>query len=157
MKYIQKEKFTWTRKTTSIVGRVEATIELINGIDAQQARQKNIGKDEVRRFTVKSLVDTGSLYLCINESIQEVLQLPLIGTKKVVLANDRPIKCDYVGPVEIKFNNRTVECASAIVLPGNAECLLGLLPLEEMDVIIDVNRNELIVNPDHPDYALNRI
>lgn len=139
------------------MGRVEATIALINLYDALQARKNIIGEDEVRRFTVNTLVDTGSQYLCINENIQEVLQLPSLGTEKIKLANDRPEIYDVVGPVVIKFKNRTVKSASAIVLPGNAECLLGLLPLEEMDVIIDVNRNELIVNPDHPDYALNRL
>lgn len=151
MMIIKTRDFTWTRKTTSIMGKVDAIIELINGLDAIEARRNNIGEDEMRRFTVKSVVDTGSMYLCINEIVQEVLQLPSLGTKKVALANEQPILCDYVGPVEIKFSNRTVECASAIVLPGNSECLLGLLPLEEMDVIIDPKRNELIVNPDHPD------
>jgi clan AA aspartic protease len=157
MKYIQKERFSWTRKTTSIMGRVDAYIELINGNDADHARRNIIGEDEIKRISVKSLVDTGSLYLCINENIQKVLQLPVIRTRKVELADGKPVTCDFVGPVEIRFKNRIVDCAAAVVLPGNAEPLLGLLPLEEMDVVIDPNRNELIVNPDHPDYALHRI
>lgn len=139
------------------MGRVEAEIELINGPDAEKARANIIGEDEMRRFTVTSLVDTGSQYLCINENIQRVLQLPFIRTKRIQLANSQPITCDFVGPVEIRFKNRIVDCAAACVLPGDAETLLGLLPLEEMDVIIDPNRNELIVNPDHPDYAVHRI
>jgi predicted aspartyl protease len=157
MKYIQKEKFTWTRKTTVNMGKIEATIELINGKDAEEARNNNLGEEEIRCIQICAQVDTGSMYLYINENIQQVLQLPVIRIKKVQLADGRPVSCDFVGPIELRFKNRVVDCAGAVVLPGSAEPLLGLLPLEEMDVIIDPNRNELIVNPDHPDYALNRI
>jgi clan AA aspartic protease len=153
----KSKRFTWKRTTTQGMGRIEAAIELINSLDLIEAAEHNIGEDEIRRYSCTSLVDTGSQYLCINENIQQVLQLRKIGTKRVMLANDQPIECDFVGPVEIKFKNRTVECAKVIVLPGGAEPLLGLLPLEEMDVVIVLNRNELIVNPDHPDYAVHRI
>jgi clan AA aspartic protease len=157
IEYSYNNRFIWKRTTTQGMGQVFAEIELLNSYDVEQARRHNIGEDEIRRFPVRSLVDTGSKYLCINENIQQVLQIPLLESKKMVLADDQPIVCDFVGPVEIRFKNRTVFCASAIVLPGSAEPLLGLLPLEEMDVIIDPNRNELIVNPDHPDYAVHRI
>jgi hypothetical protein len=40
-----------------------------------------------------------------------------------------------------------------MVLPGDCEPLLGAIPLEDMDVLIDPQRQELIVNPDHPYFA----
>jgi clan AA aspartic protease len=157
IEYGYNNKFLWKRTTTQGMGEVYANIELLNREDVENARRHNIGEDEIRRFSTRSLVDTGSKYLCINENIQQVLQIPLLESKKMVLANDQPIICDFVGPVEIRFKNRTVYCTSAIVLPGGSEPLLGLFPLEEMDVVIDPNRNELIVNPDHPDYPVHRI
>jgi hypothetical protein len=39
------------------------------------------------------------------------------------------------------------------LLPGNTEPLLGAILLEDMDVLIDPLRQELIVHPDHPLYA----
>jgi len=39
------------------------------------------------------------------------------------------------------------------VLPGDSEPLLGAIPLEDMDVIIHPQRQELVVNPDHPYFA----
>jgi hypothetical protein len=42
----------------------------------------------------------------------------------------------------------------AVVLPGDAEPLLGVIPPEEMDVLIRPNTRELIVNPKHPYYAV---
>jgi hypothetical protein len=39
-------------------------------------------------------------------------------------------------------------------LPGDSEPLLGAIPIEEMDVLIHPMRQELIVNPEHPNYAV---
>ena len=60
---------------------------------------------------------------------------------------------EVVGPVMIKFANRTAVC-NAFVLNGNSEPLLGTIPMEEMDVLIHPLRQELIVNPEHPNYAV---
>lgn len=98
------------------------------------------------------MVDTGSLNLAINENIQEQLQLPVIDKRKAQLANGSIIECDVVSPVEVKFKNRSTTCR-AMVLPGNSEPLLGAIPIEDMDVLIDPQRQELIVNPDHPYFA----
>jgi len=113
-------------------------------------------KDEIRRIRVEAMVDTGAFYMVINEHIQEILQLPVIGKKRVALANGQPLECDHVFPIEIRFENRVAHC-DAVVLPGDAEPLLGALPLEQMDVLIDPVRQRLIVNPAHPDYAVLKI
>ena len=156
IEYINK-RFVWKPTTTQGMGRVDAEIELINGQDAEQSRNNIIGEDEIKRIRICAQVDTGSMYLCINENIQQVLKLPFIRRRRIQLADGQALVCDFVGPVEIRFKNRIVDCAAAVVLPRDAGPLLGLLPLEEMDVIIDPKRNELIVNPGHPDYALHRI
>ncbi len=138
------------------MGQVYAEIELINGDDLSLIRHSLIDKDEVRRIWVTALVDTGTVTLAINENIREQLQLPLLEKKRYRLANEHVVEYDIVGPVEIKFKNRNF-LGSAIVLPGDSEPLLGLLPLEGMDVLIDPLREELIVNPAHPDGAVLRL
>ncbi len=40
------------------------------------------------------------------------------------------------------------------MLPGDSEPLLGAIPMEEMDVLIHRQRQELVVNPEHPNYAV---
>ncbi len=134
------------------MGLVYAEIEIINGDDLVLMRRNIIGEDEVKRMRINFLVDTGSYMLCINENIQEQLQLPVVEKRKAQLANGSIVECDVVAPVEIKFHNRRSTC-SAMVLPGDAEPLLGAIPLEDMDVIIHPLRQELIVNPDHPYFA----
>lgn len=134
------------------MGLVYADMEIINGGDLELARRGFIDQDEVKRIFVNLLVDTGSYMLAINEAIQEQLQLPVVEKKRARLADGSVIECNVVSPVELRFKNRRSVC-SALVLPGNTEPLLGAIPLEEMDVLIHPLRQELIVNPEHPDYA----
>lgn len=134
------------------MGLVYAEIELINGEDLVLARRNIIGEDEVKRMQVNALVDTGSYMLYINENIQEQLQLPVVEQRKAQMANGSIVECNVVAPVEIKFKNRR-STVSTMVLPGDAEPLLGAIPLEDMNVLIHPQRQELIVNPDHPYFA----
>lgn len=134
------------------MGLVYAEIELINGDDLALVRRNIIGEEEIKRMRVTALVDTGSLNLAINENIQEQLQLPVVEKRKAQLANGTIVECEVVAPVELRFKNRRSTC-SAMVLPGDSEPLLGAIPLEDMDVLIHPQRQELIVNPDHPYFA----
>jgi clan AA aspartic protease len=134
------------------MGLVYADLELINGGDLELARRGYIDQDDIKRMRINALVDTGSYMLAINENIQEQLQLPVVEKRKAQLANGHIVECDVVAPVEIRFKNRRCSC-SAMVLPGDAEPLLGAIPLEDMDVLVHPLRQELIVNPDHPYFA----
>lgn len=134
------------------MGLVYADVKLINGFDLQSARRNIIGEEEVKRMHVNILVDTGAYYLCINETIQEQLELAFIEKRKGQLADGSVVEYDVVGPVEIKFKNRRCN-VDAMVLKGDNEPLLGAIPLEDMDVLIHPLRQELIVNPEHPYFA----
>jgi clan AA aspartic protease len=134
------------------MGFVYADIELINGEDLMKARNNIIGEEEVKRFPLNILVDSGAHQLVLNENIQQQLQLPVLGKKTAQMADGRIIECDVVGPVELRFKNRETTCR-ALISPGEVEPLLGVIPMEDMDVLIHPLRNELIVNPEHPYYA----
>ena len=115
------------------MGLVYADIEIINGEDLALVRRHIIGEEEVRRMPINILVDTGSYMLCINESIQEQMQFPIVEKRKAQTADGRIVECDVVSTVELKFKNRRTMC-NAMVLPGDAEPLLGAIPLEDMPV-----------------------
>jgi len=134
------------------MGLIYAEIELVNGEDLVLARRNFIGEDEIKSIRVNMLVDTGSVYMCINESIQEQLQLPVLEQRKGQLANGHIVEYNVVGPLEVRFKNRRCS-VNAMVLPAENEPLLGAIPLEDMDVLVHPYRQELIVNPDHPYFA----
>ena len=135
------------------MGLVYAEIRLINGEDIMLAKRHIIGKDEVKQMNLKMLADSGAYMMAINETIQSQLELPFIEKRKVQVADGRVAEYDVVGPINVEFANRKATC-NAFVLPGDSEPLLGAIPMEEMDVLIHPLRQELIVNPEHPNYAV---
>ena len=135
------------------MGLIYAEIELINAGDLELVRKNYLDPEDVKKITLNMLVDTGAYNLCINEDIQSQLQLAFVEKRSAYTADNRLIEMDVVGPVFLKFKNRTTSCL-AMVLPGDSEPLLGAIPLEDMDVLIHPMRQELIVNPDHPYMAV---
>jgi hypothetical protein len=137
---------TFIKLKTKCMGLTYAEIELINGVDKGLVRQHRLDQDEVRRIWVIALVDSGALHMAINENIQEILQLPVVGKKRSQLANGQIVESDIVGPLEVHFKEHVSHC-KALVMPGDSEPLLGAIPMEDMSVIIDPQRRELITDP----------
>jgi clan AA aspartic protease len=135
------------------MGVVYADITLINAVDVGLAQRHIIGEEEIKQMTVRMLVDSGAYMISINRSVQEQLNLRFIERRKLRLADETVREFEVVGPITVKFKNRTAGC-NALVLEDESECLLGAIPLEELDVLIHPLRQELIVNPDHPDGAV---
>lgn len=102
---------------------------------------------------INALVDTGVTFMCVTEEIALQLGFDIteVDRKMVTLADGHQIKVPRIAPIEIAFENRTY-VTEAVVL-GN-ESLLGVIPLEAMDLIVDPCRQALIVNPWHPNYPL---
>jgi len=131
------------------MGLVYAKITLINADDLALVRRGKMEKSEVRQVEAKMLVDSGAYMMAINEVVKEQLGLFVVDKRKAQLADGSVQKFEIVGPVDVRFANRKATC-NAIVLQGDTEMLLGAIPMEEMDVIIHPQKNELVVNPDHP-------
>jgi predicted aspartyl protease len=97
------------------------------------ARHHHIGIDEIKSLHVNMLVDTRGDYMCINETIKQQLDLPVLEKRKGVLANGSVVEYDVVGPIEVRSENRRCS-VDAVVIPGDNEPLLGAIPMEDMDV-----------------------
>ncbi len=136
------------------MGLTYANIQLVNPFDEEQVRRNNMGEDEIRQITVHAMVDTGSIMLCINEDIQQILQLPFCKKRRSQTADGRILELDVVGPVKVYYLDR--DCSTnAIILPDSQEALLGAIPMEEMDLYVNPARQELMpVHPDGPIMSL---
>ena len=134
------------------MGLVRADIELINSSDISFVEAGIISEKEIRKVQVKALVDSGAVMLAINETVKLQLGLKTRDRRPSQLADGTVVEYDVVGPIEVRFKNR-YSTTNALVLPGNEEVLLGAIPMEEMDVLIHPSKEELIVNPEHPNKA----
>ncbi|MFH1776123.1 MAG: clan AA aspartic protease [Candidatus Omnitrophota bacterium] len=121
------------------MGLVNAKIILIN------PRVKKI-----KPLEMDALVDSGAVHLCIPEHVQIQLKLEEIDKKEVILADGERKLVPYVGPIQIKFKNRT-GFAGALVMGD--QILLGAIPMEDMDLVIIPKKRILEVNPDSPNVA----
>ena len=124
------------------MGFVYTDITLKNVKDIMKAEEGLINEAEIRHATVQAMVDTGARTLVISEAIRRQLGLELKEERRATLANKTTVMCNYTEPVDIHWKNRSCS-VRALVLPDTAEILLGAIPLEDMDLIIDPARQEL--------------
>jgi clan AA aspartic protease len=138
------------------MGFTYADIELINADDLALNRRGFLPEDGIKRMRVTALVDSGAFMLVINEHIKQQLDLPILRETMALLANESEVRAEIVGPVEIRFENRSTT-VRAVMLPGSTEPLLGVIAMEDMDVVIDPKQQRLIVNPESPNIPLTYV
>ena len=125
------------------MGIVKAEITLKKSSDIVLAKNGYIPDDYIHTVTIEATVDTGSMTLVINEEMRERLALNIEDRKFVRIADGRRVECMVTEPVEIHWKNRSAH-ERAIVVPGAPEVLLGVTPLEVMDLIVDPVRLVLV-------------
>ena len=122
------------RSTT--IGLVYADIELINPKE-----------QTLRPMKINALVDTGAITLYIPEHIVLQLKLEALEQREVTTADGKKRLVPYVGPVQIRFENRN--CFTGALVLGDS-VLLGAVPLEDMDLVINPRLQTITVNPESP-------
>jgi len=121
------------------MGHIFVDLELSNARDA-----------ELQPMTVNALVDSGAGLLCVPQRVADQLQLSVHDHRQVRLADGRSTTVDYVGPLRVRFENR--QCLVGALVMGE-QPLLGAIPMEDMDLIIDPLRQRVSVNPNSPNIA----
>lgn len=97
---------------------------------------------------VEALVDTGAAMLCVPNYIAGQLKLAVLEQREVTTADGRKRQCDYVGPVHVRFGNRS--CFVGALVLGDS-VLLGAIPMDDMDLVIHPLGRRVTVNPKSPD------
>ena len=108
----------------------------------------NPRRSDLAPLTVTALVDTGAITLCIAERVAVQLRLSELEKREVTTAEGRHVAAPHVGPVQVTFGNRS--CFVGALVLGDGVLLLGSIPLEDMDLVINSRRQEVTVNPESP-------
>jgi len=124
------------------MGLVHAEITLKNAVDVGDCKRNLLKEPEIRQTKVRAVVDTGAMTLVINEQLRIKLGLEIVGTKQATLANNAKETVQIAEPVEVHWKNRSMTCQPWVVSAG--KILLGVIPLENMDLIVDPAGQELI-------------
>ena len=96
---------------------------------------------------VSALADTGATHLCIPAHVMNQLKLEILEEREITLADGSLRMVPYVGPVQIRFKNRT-GFAGALVMGD--QVLFGVIPMEDMDLVVIPGTRTLDVNPVSP-------
>jgi clan AA aspartic protease len=134
MVYCKKEKE---------MSEVRTEITLVNIRDTVKAEEGLVPASEVRRLRVNAVVDTGAMTLVINEETRQKLGLRVEETGEATVAGGGKVQSRITEYVEVRWKNRKSSC-QAVVLPDEEDVLLGVLPLEEMDLMVHPLENEVI-------------
>ncbi len=97
-----------------------------------------------------ALGDTGSVFLCIPEHVRLQLKLEVLEAREVKLADGSRETYPYVGPIVLRFKNRTGYVRALVM---GDEVLLGAIPMEDMDLVVDPRDRSVDVNPESPNIA----
>jgi len=124
------------------MGRVTADLTVTNVKDMNNAENGIIAEKDIRSVTIKAIVDTGATSLVINEKLCSQLGLGIIKTGTINLAGGAKGICKVTEPVKIQWKNREISINAVVLADGDP--LLGVIPLEFMDLIVDPVRQELV-------------
>ena len=124
------------------MGIVHEEITLKNAIDVGNFRRNTIKEPEIRQAVVQAVVDTGAMTLVINEQLRQQLGLGVVGSREATLANNVKETVKIAEAVEVHWKNRSMTCQPWVVNSGRI--LLGAIPLENMDLIVDPSAQKLV-------------
>jgi predicted aspartyl protease len=133
---------------TQTMGRVltEATIENIQ--DLLNANSGLISPDQVRRVTVTdALVDTGAPILAMPTRLIQQLGITKRYEKRTTSATGGGMVSVY-GTVRLTIQGR--DCPTDVMeVPDDVPVLIGQIPLENLDLVVDLGGRRLIGDPAH--------
>jgi clan AA aspartic protease len=125
------------------MGITRDEITLTNAGDIAKARGGYIPEKGVRSVTVTAVADTGALRLTIPESLREKLGLEILRKAPATLASGEKLEVGLTEGVEIRWKDR-LDISQAWVVQRECPVLLGAMPMEGMDIMVDPKSQQLV-------------
>jgi predicted aspartyl protease len=125
------------------MGRVVVTFELMNYYDVQQAEHGHLPPGKIRRVALQGAVDTGATRLVLPKGVVDLLGLKAGGTATVHYGDRSTQTRDMVNDAFVQLLGRG-SVFNAIVEPNRTDALLGAIVMEDLDLIVDCGKNELV-------------
>ena len=101
-----------------------------------------------RCIETEALVDSGATGLYLKASVIGQLGLRQIGERTALTMSNRRETRRLFAPVELEIQGRNTQY-QVTELPDELPNIVGQIPLESMDWVIDMTGRKLIGNPEH--------
>ncbi len=132
----------------AVMGKVVVSAKIENLADQLKARDGQLAADQVRCVEVAdALVDTGATMLSLPVRLIQQLGLRRCRTK-TAQTSAGVFTFGIYGAVRLTVQDR--DCVIEVAeLPDGCPPLIGQIPLEMLDFVVDLKNRRLIGNPDH--------
>jgi len=140
--------FRITAREKSALGRVTTAIDVENLRDLLDAHEGKLPAESVRRVHVENaLVDTGASTLSLPASRIRQLGLTKLKTRRAMTSRGL-VDSDVYAVARLTVQDR--DCNVDVVeVPDGVPVLIGQIPLELMDFVVDPVNQRIIGNPEH--------
>ena len=124
------------------MGRIVVDVALANHEDIVLADAGMLPREKIRRTKVSGVIDSGATRLVLPPQVVKDLGLRISGETAVRYADQRAAKRKVVPYVQLQLLGRE-SVFSAIVEPRRKDALIGAIVMEELDLIVDCNRQRI--------------
>ena len=121
------------------MGEVRTDVEIINPETKQS-------------IVVNALVDSGAVVPMVGRDVIEAIGVKPDAKAIVYLADDSSIEMDKVEMVKLKIDERGAGC-SLLVGDYGIEPLIGQVVLEQLDLLIDCQKQKLVKRTNSPAFT----
>ena len=134
---------------TETMGRVAVAATVENAGDLWTVQQGLIRPEQVHRVDIPdALVDTGAAYLSMPLRLIRQLGFDNPFRTRQVRTTSGVRSAGVYGPVRLTIMERF--CSTDVVeVPDDCPVLIGQVPLEMLDWVVDTKNQRLIGNPEH--------
>lgn len=131
------------------MGEVVVNLKLENATDREMVHRGLMKEEDVRSLTTRAVADSGAVMLVLPQDQVEALGLRELRKVIVKYADERKEERSVAGIVTVQVGNRSAE-VPCVVGPPASEPLVGQVPLEMMDLLIDCGQRALVPRPESP-------
>jgi predicted aspartyl protease len=133
---------------TSVMGRVTTAATIENLQDLGDVDRGMLTADKVRRVVVEdALVETGATMLSLPSRLIAQLGLKRMFTKNVVTSAGIG-QADVYEVARLTIRDRFCNL-DVMEVPDTVPAIIGQIPLEQLDFVVDLRSRSLIGNPAH--------
>ena len=129
------------------MGKIIETIQVKNVFDEMLVEHGDLEDAAVRSVEVEALADSGATLLCLKRSVIEQLGLPFLGERRARTTNGVVTRRIYRG-AHLSLMGRDTDVIVSEV-PDDCPNLIGQIPLEDLDFVLDLRGGQLLPNPAH--------
>jgi predicted aspartyl protease len=129
------------------MGKVTVIFKATNYDDMSDLARKRT-KRKPRQAEANALVDTGATRLYLQRKVIAALGLRPVSEITSRTMSDRAEKRIVFSPVELEIQGRK-GLFDVIQLPDTLPNIIGQIPLEHLDWVVDARGQKLIPNPEH--------